>query len=379
MTARAQVRDADRSRLRRDGRRPGVLLPSVMLVVIAMLGGLALAVSVIPGPGETLADIARSPDLLPARVAAALPGIAPTWIAQTLDGLAAGMVIFVMAVGVTLILGVMGIAHFAQGAFVLLGIGGAALLPAQLGAGTGAVDGFSGPAALGVAALAALAAAGAGGAVFQQVVLRPAGPSQRRQIVAGVGGLVIVEQLLRMAGVTGAGRITWPDMPFDAIAIGGVVPTPGQVLAICAGLGVFGLLTVVLRATRAGLVLRAAMQDREMVAALGYRVGTIGAVVFALGAALAGLGGLLWMLVPLPVTSPAGAPLLALILAAVLLGGAGSVTGCLLGALMIGLTQAYAVAWDPRLDLAAPLVLLVLVLIWRPAGLLARTGAAARA
>jgi len=355
------------------GRRRAVsgLSAWLLVLLVVALGGLSLLVPLLPAPDETLADLLRTPAVWPARVVASGPGVLPSWTALTLAGLAAAVPVFLLAAGATLVMGTTGSAGFAQGAFALLG--GLAAVAVATDPALG--DVLPGPTAelplRAAAAAAALAAGGLAGAVLHGMLARAARGSGQRATLAALGTLVVAME----AGdidARGIGPAAMAGIAPAATTGGAAAADPFAPITVAAGLGIYVLLALLLRGTRSGLVIRAAMGNPDLVAALGYRVGRLRAGVFVLAAALAGLGGMFWSLGPQGLTSPESGWPFVPVFAAVAIAGPGSVTGCFVGAVLIGLSQAYAAPWDPRLAQAAPLVVMALVLILRPAGLLAR-------
>ena len=132
---------------------------------------------------------------------------------------------------------------------------------------------------------------------------------------------------------------------------------------------VFALLAWTLARTKIGLLIRAGVQDREMVEALGYRVRFLFIGVFAAGSALAGLGGTMFGLYQELVTTTIGAQMMVLIFIVIIIGGLGSVGGCFVGALLVGLTSNYVGFVAPKVNLFSSILLMVLILLWRPQGL----------
>jgi len=142
-----------------------------------------------------------------------------------------------------------------------------------------------------------------------------------------------------------------------------------RVLATCVGLAVFALLAWTLSRTRLGLLIRAGVQDREMVESLGYHVRRLFVGVFVAGSALAGLGGVMWGLYQQSVVPHMGAQVNVLIFIVIIIGGLGSTKGALLGALLVGLVANYTGFLLPKAALFSNIALMVAVLLWRPQGL----------
>jgi branched-chain amino acid transport system permease protein len=142
-----------------------------------------------------------------------------------------------------------------------------------------------------------------------------------------------------------------------------------RVMASVIGLAVFVLLVWVLSRTKLGLLIRAGVQDREMVESLGYRIQRLFVGVFAAGSALAGLGGVMWGLYQQTVTPQIGAQVNTLIFIVIIIGGLGSTLGCFVGALMVGLLANYSGFLAPKVALFSNIGLMVAILLWRPQGL----------
>jgi branched-chain amino acid transport system permease protein len=131
---------------------------------------------------------------------------------------------------------------------------------------------------------------------------------------------------------------------------------------------VFGVLAWTLARTKIGLLIRAGVQDREMVESLGYRIGRLFVGVFVVGSALAGLGGVMWGLFQQNLIPQMGAQVNVLIFIVIIIGGLGSTTGALIGALLVGLMTNYTGFLLPVATQFASIALMVAVLLWRPQG-----------
>ena len=126
---------------------------------------------------------------------------------------------------------------------------------------------------------------------------------------------------------------------------------------------------LVLNRTKIGLLIRAGVENREMVEALGYRIDRLFVGVFMASTALAGLGGVLWGLYREQVHASMGGELLVLVFIVIIIGGLGSVGGCFTGAILVALISNYAGFLAPKLALVSNILLMVVVLLWRPRGL----------
>jgi branched-chain amino acid transport system permease protein len=142
-----------------------------------------------------------------------------------------------------------------------------------------------------------------------------------------------------------------------------------RVFAVVVGLALFVSMWLVLNRTRLGLLVRAGVENAEMVESLGYRIRRLFVGVFVAGSALAGLGGVMWAMYQESVTATMGAQLMVLIFIVIIIGGLGSVGGCFVGALLVGLVANYVGFVAPKLALGTNIMLMALVLLWRPRGL----------
>ncbi|MFM1817783.1 MAG: hypothetical protein RL364_643 [Pseudomonadota bacterium] len=287
---------------------------------------------------------------------------------SVLNGLSYGLLLFLLSAGLTLILGIMGVLNFAHASFYMLG--------AYLGYALAQYWGFA------AALLLAPLLTGLLGAGFEHLVLRRVhsqGHVAELLVTFGLGYLVLelVQLLWGRAPLSFAlpqalqGASIWLlDLPRSRLFI------MAMSLTVLAGLG------WLLHRTRTGLVVQAAMTHPDMVQALGHNVSAIRMLVFGVGSALAGLAGVMGG--STFVTEPAMAGAMgAVVFVVVVVGGMGSLLGAFLASLLIGLLQTLALSWDmplgtlssARLAPALPFALMVLMLIWRPQGLLGKSGA----
>jgi len=137
---------------------------------------------------------------------------------------------------------------------------------------------------------------------------------------------------------------------------------------VVVGLAVFAVQAWTLSRTKIGLLIRAGVQDREMVEALGYRIRRLFVGVFVMGSALAGLGGVMWGLYQQNVVPQMGAQVNVLIFIVIIIGGLGSTGGALIGSLLVGLMANYTGFLVPKVALFSNIALMVAILLWRPQG-----------
>ena len=309
--------------------------------------------------------------LAPALILMALPfiGSLPTWITLTVAGLAMGMIIFVIASGLTLVFGLMDVLNFGHGAFIAVGayVAAAVLLPMSDAMGSDSL--WANLGALVPAVFAAMLVAGALGYAFERVIIRPVYGQHLKQILITMGGMIVAEELIK--AIWGAQQIALP-LPGalkGAFVIGEAAIEKYRLLAVCVGLAVFLAMLWTLKWTKVGLLIRAGVQDREMVEALGYRIRLLFIGVFVAGSALAGLGGALWGLYQQNLTAGMGAQVNVLIFIVIIIGGLGSTGGCFIGALLVGLMANYSGFLAPKVALFSNILLMTAILLWRPQGL----------
>ncbi|RZI43978.1 branched-chain amino acid ABC transporter permease [Herbaspirillum sp. HC18] len=308
--------------------------------------------------------------LVPALAFAALPfiGSAPTWITLTAAGLAMGMIIFIIASGLTLIFGLMDVLNFGHGVFIALGAFVAVSTMGALPELAGSDSLAQNLVAVAIAMLAAMVVAGVLGAIFERVLVRVVYGQHLKQILITMGGMVVGEELIKV--IWGPQQIPLPLPPAlrGSIFLGDAAIEKYRLTAVVVGLAVFATLVLVLNRTKLGLLIRAGVQDREMVESLGYRIRRLFVGVFIAGSALAGLGGVMWGLYQQNVIPQMGAQVNVLIFIVIIIGGLGSTAGCFLGALLVGLLANYAGFLVPKIALFSNILLMVAILLWRPQG-----------
>ena len=292
-----------------------------------------------------------------------------SWLTLTVSGLAMGMMIFVIASGMTLVFGLMDVINFGHGAFISFGafVGTSVLL--ALGAMTGAPSLLLNLLAVAGAVLAAMVVTGGMGWAFERVIVRPVYGSHLKQILVTMGGLIVAEQLIYVIWGGHEIVIARPETLKGAFTFAGAALEKYRVLAVAVGLAVFLALRLVLRRTKLGLIVRAGVENPEMVQAMGYNITRVFVGVFVAGSALAGLGGVMWALYQEVITAPMGNEIMILVFIVVIIGGLGSVEGCFIGALTVGLVQNYAAFLEPKLALISNIALMVAILMWRPMGM----------
>ncbi|MFB9225174.1 branched-chain amino acid ABC transporter permease [Paracoccus cavernae] len=294
-------------------------------------------------------------------------------IEQALNGLQYGMMLFVMAAGLTLIFGVMGLINLAHGSLYMIG----AFACAAVAAATGSYW-------LGLAA-SLIAAAFIGALVERLVIRRLYGRDHLDQVLATFALILIFSEGTRWLFGSFPLYLSLPPALSGAVSLPGGVTYPlFRLVIIAIGAAIAIGLWLLITRTRLGIRIRAGEADREMISALGVDIGALYTAVFALGAALAAVAGALVGTLQ-SVQVGMGEPVLILAFVTVVIGGIGSIKGAFIGALLVGMTDTLGKALLPML--LAPLiganagpvgaalasvliyVLMALVLIIRPQGL----------
>ncbi len=308
--------------------------------------------------------------LVPALALLVIPfiGSTSTWITLTVAGLAMGMIIFVIASGLTLVFGLMDVLNFGHGVFIALGAFVATTVLGGLGDWTNSDILWRNLLAVFAAMLVAMAVAAAVGLAFERLIVRPVYGQHLKQILITMGGMIIGEELIKVVWGPAQIALPLPDAMRGSLFLADAAVEKYRLMAVVVGLAVFGLLAWVLGRTKLGLLIRAGVQDREMVEAMGYRIKRLFVGVFVAGSALAGLGGVLWGLYQQTVTPQMGAQVNVLIFIVIIIGGLGSTGGALIGALLVGLMANYTGFLVPKVALFSNIALMVGVLLWRPQG-----------
>ena len=309
--------------------------------------------------------------LVPVLVLACLPlvGSGSTWITLTVAGLAMGMMIFIMASGLTLIFGLMDVLNFGHGAFVSVGAFTATLVLLPMTTWLEIDSLLINLGVLGLAIMLAMLVTGAIGWAFERIIIRPVYAQHLKQILITTGGMIVAEQMISV--IWGPAQIPLP-LPASfrgAILLGDAAIEKYRLIAVVVGLLVFAGMFLILNRTKLGLLIRAGVENREMVEALGYPIRRLFVLVFTAGSALAGLGGVMWGLYKETLTAAMGGETMVMVFIVIIIGGLGSVGGCFIGSLLIALVANYAGFLVPKLALVSNILLMIAVLLWRPAGL----------
>ena len=287
-------------------------------------------------------------------------------LVQSLNGLASASSLFITACGLTLVFGVTRIVNFAHGSLYMLGAYIAATVVPKL------LDLWFGPVSFWAGILGAALIVGLVGVVIEVLLLRRIYRAPELfQLLATFGVVLVVQDFVVQA--FGSQDILGPRAPglrAPVEILGRRFPSYELVL-IAAGPVVLGLVWLLLRKTRFGVLVRAATQDREMVAALGVNQAVLFTGTLFLGAFLAGLGGAL-QIPRVPANTGMDLSIIAEAFVVTVVGGMGSVPGAFLAAVIIGQLQAFGILIFPKITLVVVFLLMAVVLVVRPFGLFGR-------
>ncbi|GHB34289.1 branched-chain amino acid ABC transporter permease [Pseudovibrio japonicus] len=246
---------------------------------------------------------------------------------QILNGLQFGLTLFLMAAGLTLVFGVMGLINLAHGSLYMVGAFCCAWITQQTGSFWLGLGG------------GVLGAAAAGALIEMLVIRRLYDRDHLDQVLATFALILIFSEGTRMVFGSMPLYLNIPEALSGTVALPGVEAYPiYRLFIILAALAVAVLLYLLISKTRLGMRIRAGESDREMIAALGVDIKTLYTIVFALGAAIAGLSGTLVGALR-SVQVGMGEPVLILAFVVIVIGGIGSIKGALIGSILIGLVD----------------------------------------
>jgi len=308
--------------------------------------------------------------LVPVLALLALPlvGSFDTWLTLSVAGLAMGMIIFIMASGLTLVFGLMDVLNFGHGVFIALGAFVATSVLSGMVGWTQSQELWRNLVAVGTAMMVAMIAAAVIGLAFERFIVRPVYGQHLKQILITMGGMIIGEEIIKVIWGPLQIALPLPEAMRGSLLWGDASLEKYRLMAVVVGLIVFALQAWTLSQTKVGLLIRAGVQDREMVEALGYKIRRLFVGVFVVGSGLAGLGGVMWGLYQQNVVPQIGAQVNVLIFIVIIMGGLGSTGGALIGALMVGLMANYTGFLLPKLALFSNIALMAAILLWRPQG-----------
>ena len=285
-------------------------------------------------------------------------------ISDVIIGLSLGSRLFLIAVGLSLIFGVLGVLNFAHGAFYMLGAYFA------LSFSTNLVDNFW------LAIIVGAIAVGLVGAVIEMGTIRPLyerAESDLDQLIVTFGFVLVIHEFVRSVWGSQPYSTPMPELLDFTVSIGGSQFTAYRLFVIGAAVVVMVGLWLFIKQTYFGALVRGTSSDREMASMLGVDVPRLYTAVFFAGSFLAGLGGAL--AAPMQSISPGlGESVIIDAFIIVVIGGLGSLSGAFVGAMLVGLMQSFATNFIDAGSLAIPFLAMVIVLLLKPEGLFGGIG-----
>ena len=293
------------------------------------------------------------------------------YLTLTIAGFAMGMLIFLVASGLSIIFGLLDVLNFAHGACFAWGayIGFSTL--SFLTDWVVSASLLKNISAFTIAVLAAFAAAAVLGVLIERIIVRRVYGQHLFQILILFGTTIVLEELIRI--VWGPNDEVMP-IPLNFSGnwdIMDIIILRYPIIAILIGIVVYGAIQYILKKTRIGLIVRAGVENRDMVQAMGHNISLLFTSVFAVGAGLAALGGLAMALFSLQVYPGMGSQYLIFAFIVVIIGGLGSVTGSLVGALLVGLSYNYVAYLLPPAAVGVNILIMFIILLIKPTGLFA--------
>lgn len=280
-------------------------------------------------------------------------------VVTILSGISYGVVLFLVAAGLSFVLGLMGIVNIAHGALVMTG----AYAGLEVAEATGNLP---------LGGLVGALLAGIVGLLIERGFLRNLYRLQLEQILVTFGFVYIITNI--HLWVYGA----WPRAAFvpsslsASITIGQFSFSMFRIIIIVIGVLLCPILWWLQDHTRIGAIIRAGMDDPDMASVLGINLRPINIVVFFLAACLAGFAGVVGASPIGGVNLGLGQDMIFLAIAVVVVGGVGSIQGALTGALLIGISSALAGTYSSRIAIFVPYILMIIILIFRPHGLIGK-------
>ncbi|WP_433748778.1 branched-chain amino acid ABC transporter permease [Falsibacillus pallidus] len=279
----------------------------------------------------------------------------------SINGLATGMLIFLLAAGLTLIFGLMDVLNFAHGGLFAWGAYSGVWVYSMTGSFVLAIGG---------AILTGLIL----GFITEKLIIQPVYGNHIQQILITLGLMLVLSELLKV--VWGPNQISakTPSYLSGSWELGDVIIIKYRLFIIIMGLLVFGIVQFILKKTKIGLVVRAGVINKEMVEALGINIKRVFLGVFMCGSAMAALGGVLLAPYSGVIHAEMGMEFAILAFVVVVIGGMGSFPGSLFAAMLVGLAGSFMAYYVPDLSLAVNMLLMAVVLIFKPKGLFAVKG-----
>ncbi|UCE52974.1 MAG: branched-chain amino acid ABC transporter permease [Desulfobacterales bacterium] len=296
-----------------------------------------------------------------------IPG--KTYLTLTIAGLAMGMLLFLVASGVSIIFGLMDVINFAHGALFAWGAYVGFSIFQRLMNWVEADSVFQNFAVFLIALVAAMMVVALLGIILEKVIIRRVYGFHLFQILITFGATVVLVELIRVLWGPNDEVMIVPLTFSRNWDILDIIVYRYRVICIVIGLIVYGVIQFVLKKTKLGTIVRAGVENRDMVQAMGHNIFLLFTGVFAAGAGLAALGGLAMSIFSRQVYPDMGSTYLLFAFIVVIIGGLGSVTGSLVGALIVGLSYNYVAYLVPWAAAGVNVLIMIIILLIRPTGL----------
>lgn len=279
----------------------------------------------------------------------------------SINGLATGMLIFLLAAGLTLIFGLMDVLNFAHGGLFAWGAYSGIWIYTTTGS---FLAGIAGAVLTGMIL----------GIATERWIIKPVYGNHVQQILITLGLMLVLSEMLKV--VWGPNQISavTPDYLSGSWEIGNVIIIKYRAFIIAVGIAVFLAVQFLLKKTKIGLVVRAGVMNKEMVQSLGINIQKVFMFVFMIGAGMAALGGMLLGPYSGVIYADMGMEFAILAFIVVVIGGMGSFSGSVMAAILVGLSGSFMAYYVPDLALAANMLLMAVVLIFKPQGLFGAKG-----
>lgn len=292
-----------------------------------------------------------------------------TYLTLTIAGLAMGMLLFLVASGVSIIFGLMDVLNFAHGALFAWGAYVGFSVFKWLRNWVEAPSVLENFGVFFVAILAAMVAVAVMGVILERVLVRRVYGNHLFQILITFGATIVLVELIRVVWGPNDEVMAVPLTFQGNWDIFDVIIQRYRLICIVIGSILYAVIQLILKKTKLGTIVRAGVENREMVQAMGHNIFLLFTGVFAAGAGLAALGGLAMSIFSLQVYPDMGSTYLLFAFIVVIIGGLGSVTGSLVGALIVGLSYNYVAYLIPWAAAAVNILIMILILLIRPTGL----------
>jgi branched-chain amino acid transport system permease protein len=279
----------------------------------------------------------------------------------TLNGLATGMLIFLLAAGLTLIFGLMDVLNFAHGGLFAWGAYSGIWIYTTTGSFV-------------IGILGAIITGFLLGIITEKWIIKPVYGNHVQQILITLGLMLVLSEMLKV--IWGPNQLTAnpPEYLQGSWEIGSMIIIKYRVFIIVVGLLVFAGVQYLLKNTKIGLVVRAGVMNKEMVQALGINIKKVFMFVFMIGSGMAALGGVLFGPYSGVIHAGMGMEFAILAFIVVVIGGMGNFTGSVMAAILVGLSGSFMAYYVPELSLAVNMLLMAVVLIVKPQGLFGGKG-----